>query len=295
MELRHLRYFVVLAEELHFGRAAERLHIAQPALSQQTRRLEEELGVPLLQRTKRRVRMTAPGAAFLEHARLTLGSAHEAVRAAQLAARGDSGSLVAGFVTSSLYGVFPDVIRVFRERFSEVRLTLHELPIVQQLEWLRNGRIQVSFLRPPVDDHDLNVRIISKEPWVAALPQSHPLARRSRVPLRALSDDQFILFPRELAPSLYDQLLGVYLKAGFSPHIALEAQMQAIVSLVAAGVGVALVPASLQNLRRKGLVYRPLLGTFPKVELAVAWRKEDLSPVLQSFLEIVTEVTGLRE
>lgn len=294
MELRHLRYFVALAEELHFGRAAERLHIAQPALSQQIRRLEEELGVPLLQRTKRRVRLTAPGTAFLEHARSTLGHAHEAVRAAQLAARGDTGSLVIGFVTSSLYGVFPDVIRMFRDRFSEVRLTLHELPIVQQLEWLRNGRIQVSFLRPPVEDHALNVRIISKEAWVAALPQSHPLARRTRVPLRALSEDQFILFPRELAPSLYDQLLEVYLKAGFSPHIALEAQMQAIVSLVAAGVGVALVPASLQNLRREGLVYRPLLGSFPKVELAVAWRREDLSPVLQSFLEVVSEVTARR-
>ncbi|HZT30671.1 MAG TPA: LysR family transcriptional regulator [Bryobacteraceae bacterium] len=294
MELRHLRYFVALAEELHFGRAAERLHIAQPALSQQIRRLEEELGVSLLQRTKRRVRLTAPGAAFLEPARSTLAHAHEAARAAQLASRGDTGSLVMGFVTSALYGVFPDIIRVFRERYRDVRLTLHELPIVQQMEWLRNGRIQVSFLRPPVDDHDLHVRTISKESWVVALPESHALAQRSRVPLRALSEDQFILFPRELAPSLYDQLLGVYLKAGFSPHVALEAQMQAIVSLVAAGVGVALVPSSLQNLRRKGLVYRPLQGAFPKVELAVAWRRDDLSPVLERFLKVVREVTGRR-
>src|SRR5579885_2215111 len=182
MELRHLRYFVALAEELHFGRAAERLHIAQPALSQQIRRLEEELGVSLLQRTKRRVRLTAPGAAFLEPARSTLAHAHEAARAAQLASRGDTGSLVMGFVTSALYGVFPDIIRVFRERYRDVRLTLHELPIVQQMEWLRNGRIQVSFLRPPVDDHDLHVRTISKESWVVALPESHALAQRSRVP-----------------------------------------------------------------------------------------------------------------
>jgi DNA-binding transcriptional LysR family regulator len=294
MELRHLRYFAALAEELHFGRAAARLHIAQPALSQQMRRLEEELGVPLLARTKRRVRLTAPGAAFLEHARATLVQAHQAVQAAQLASRGETGSLVMGFVTSALYGVFPDVIRVFRERFREVRLTLHELPVVQQLEGLRSRRIHVSFLRPPVDDPDLSVRIISKEPWVVALPDTHPLARRSRVPLRALSEDQFMLFPRELAPGLYDQLLAVYLKAGFSPHIALEAQMQAIVSLVAAGVGVALVPSSLQNLRRQGLVYRPLLGAAPKVELAVAWRKDETSPVLQAFLQVVKEVTGHR-
>jgi DNA-binding transcriptional LysR family regulator len=294
MELRHLRYFTILAEELHFGHAAERLDIAQPALSQQIRNLERELGVVLLERTRRRVRLTQPGAIFLEHARSTLSQATLAIQSAQQAARGETGNLALGFVTSALYGVFPDVVRVFRQRFQEVHLTLHEMPIVRQMEALRNGHIQVSFLRGPLEEPGLVVKTISREPWVVALPETHRLARRRNINLRSLSEDQFILFPRELAPSLYDQVIGMYLEAGFSPRIALEAQMQAIVSLVAAGIGVAVVPASLQNLRRKGLVYKPLPSSVPKVELAVAWRRESVSPVLQSFLSVVREVTGRR-
>jgi DNA-binding transcriptional LysR family regulator len=294
MELRHLRYFTVLAEELHFGRAAERLGIAQPALSQQIRRLEQDLGVVLLERTKRRVRLSQPGAAFLQSARTTLIEAQRTIEVAQQAARGETGNLAVGFVTSALYGVFPDVVRVFRQRFPDVHLALHEMSIARQVEALRERRINVSFLRPPLDENGLVVKTIFKEPWMVALPESHRLAQRSRITLRALAKDQFILFPRELAPSLYDQVIGMYLKAGFTPKIALEAQMQAIVSLVAAGIGVALVPASLQNLHRKGLVYKALPSSVPKVELAVAWRRENTSPVLQSFLSVVREVTGRR-
>src|SRR5882762_4712181 len=258
MELRHLRYFTILAEELHFGRAAERLSIAQPALSQQILRLEDELGVALLERTRRRVRLTEPGAVFLESARATLAQAHQAVRSVQQAGRGETGNLGVGFVTSALYGVFPDVIRVFRQRFKDVHLELHEMPIVQQIESLRSGRIQVSFLRRPLDEQGLTVKTIYKEPWVVALPEAHRLAKARRIALHQLSEDQFILFPRELAPSLYDQVISMYLDAGFSPRIALEAQMHAVPSLVAAGIGVALVPSSLQNLRRKGVLYKPL-------------------------------------
>src|SRR5437867_202073 len=137
MELRHLRYFVMLAEELHFGRAAERLNIAQPALSQQIQRLERDLGVALLERTKRRVRLTQPGIVFLERARATIAEAHRAIQTAHQAARGETGNLGVGFVTSALYGVFPDVVRVFRQRFADVHLTLQEMPIVQQIEALR--------------------------------------------------------------------------------------------------------------------------------------------------------------
>ena len=294
MELRPLRYFVVLAEELHFGRAAERLGIAQPALSQQIQRLEQELGLSLFERTRRRVRLTLPGTRFLEGARTTLAEANLAVRAAQQAARGETGNLAVGFVTSALYGVFPDVIRLFRQRYPDIHLVLNEMPIVRQTEELLSGRIQVSFLRRPLDEQGLIVRTISKEPWVVALPQAHRLAKARHITLRSLSKDQFILFPRELAPSLYDQVISMYLEAGFSPRIALEAQMQAIVSLVAAGIGVALVPSSLENLRRKGLVYRPLAGSAPKAELAVAWQKENSSAILQSFLGVVRTGTGRR-
>ena len=294
MELRHLRYFTALAEELHFGRAAERLNIAQPALSQQIRRLEQEIGVVLLERTRRRVKLTQPGTLFLESARLTLAQARQAIETAQQAARGETGNLAVGFVTSALYGVFPDVVRVFRQRYSDVHLSLHEMPIVRQLEELRNGRLHVSFLRGPLAERGLVVKTISKEPWVVALPEAHRLARSRRVTLHSLSKDEFILFPRELAPSLYDQVIGMCLEAGFTPRIALEAQMQAIVSLVAAGIGVAVVPSSLQNLRRRGLVYKRLPASMPKVELDVAWSRENSSSVLHSFLKVVREVTGRR-
>lgn len=291
MELRHLRYFVAVAEALHFRRAADRLSIAQPALSQQIQQLERELGVRLLERTQRRVSLTEAGVVFLERARVTLAEAAEAVRLARLAGRGEVGHLGVGAVTSALYGVFPDVVRVYRERYRDVHLTLHELHGDELTRALRAGRIQVSFLRPPVNETDIEVRTITREPWVVAMPAAHRFAAKKRVPLRALAGDPFVGFPRDLSPVLYDQLISMCQRAGFSPRIVQEAQMQTIVSLVAAGIGVALVPATLQNLSRKGLLYKPLAGMTPKLELAVAWRREDRSPLLKAFLDVVREMT----
>jgi len=291
MELRHLRSFAAVAETLHFRRAAERLSIAQPALSQQIQQLERELGVSLLDRTRRRVSLTAAGVVFLDRARATLADAAEAMRLARMAGRGELGPLAVGVVTSALYGTFPDIVRVFRERHREVHLTLHELPANEQTLALCAGRIHVSFLRPPIDETDLTVRIIAHEPWMVALPDSHPLAGRTRVSLKALAGEPFLLFSRELAPGLYDQLIAMCQGAGFSPRVVQEAQMHTVVSLVAAGIGVSLVPATLQNLSRRGLVYKKLSGATPKLDLAVAWRREDRSPLLASFLSVVREMT----
>jgi DNA-binding transcriptional LysR family regulator len=290
VELRHLRYFVALAETLHFRRAAERLSIAQPALSQQIQKLEAELGVTLVDRTRRRVALTEAGRVFLDRARASIADAAEAARLARLAGRGELGHLSVGVVTSALYGTFPDVVRVFRERHRHVHLTLHELPANEQTRALRAGRIQVSFLRPPVDETGLEVRIITREPWVVALPTAHRLASRARVALRSLANEPFLLFSRELAPGLHDQLIAMCQSAGFSPRIVQEAQMHTIVSLVAAGIGVSLVPATLENLSRRGIVYRKLAGATPKLELAVAWRHEDRSPLLRAFLSVVREI-----
>lgn len=291
MELRHFRSFVALAETLHFRRAAERLSIAQPALTMQIQQLERELGVRLLERTQRRVALTPAGAVFLDRARLTLAEAAEAVRLAQLAGRGEVGHLSIGAVTSAIYGIFPEVIREFRERHPQVHLSLHELSGNELTRALRAGSIQLSFLRPPVDETDIEIRIIAREPWVAALPAAHRLAGRTRVSLRSLAADPFVAFPRELAPGLYDQLISMCHRAGFSPNIVQEAQMQTIVSLVAAGIGIALVPSTLENLSRKGLVYKPLSGVVPRLELAVAWRRDDQSPLLESFLTVVRSMT----
>jgi DNA-binding transcriptional LysR family regulator len=292
MELRHLRYFVAVAEELSFRRAVALLHVAQPALSQQIRQLEEELRVRLLERNRRTVSLTDAGRAFLDKARATLLLAGDAVRAAQQADRGEIGKLSIGFVTSALYGVFPDIVRRFRQRFPDVHIDLHEMPVSAQTEVLRNKKIDVSILRPPVDEQGLVVQTILDEHWVIAMPASHPSARQPVVALGTVSRDPFILFPRNLAPSLYDGILAMCQEAGFSPNIVLEAQMQTIISLVAAGIGVALVPESLKNLRRKGLVYKTLKQPSAKVSLAVAWRDEPMRPALRSFLAVVAEATS---
>jgi DNA-binding transcriptional LysR family regulator len=288
MELRHLRYFITVAEELHFGRAAQRLHIAQPPLSQQIRQLEEELGVVLFHRTKRSVQLTDAGQVFLEEAKQVLIQAAQAVQAAQRASRGEIGQLVVSFVSSAAYNVLPKILQAFRARFPEVNLALHELTTDKQLQGLRDGWIDVGFLRPPIEDDTLSLATIFKESLVVALPEIHPLSRQPQVPLKALINEFFILFPRPLGPKLYDQIVGLCQQAGFSPNVVQEAiQMQTIVSLVAAEIGIALVPASVQNLQRRGVIYKAIQEATPKAEIAVIWRSNDLSSVLHQFLSVV--------
>jgi len=288
MELRHLRYFITVAEELHFGRAAQRLHIAQPPLSQQIRQLEEELGVVLFHRTKRSVQLTDAGQVFLEEAKQVLIQAAQAVQAAQRASRGEIGQLVVSFVSSAAYNVLPKILQAFRARFPEVNLALHELTTDKQLQGLRDGWIDVGFLRPPIEDDTLSLATIFQESLVVALPEIHPLSRQPQVPLKALINEFFILFPRPLGPKLYDQIVGLCQQAGFSPNVVQEAiQMQTIVSLVAAEIGIALVPASVQNLQRRGVIYKAIQEATPKAEIAVIWRSNDLSSVLHQFLSVV--------
>ncbi|HEY9890501.1 MAG TPA: LysR family transcriptional regulator [Candidatus Sericytochromatia bacterium] len=288
MELRHLRYFITVAEELHFGRAAQRLHIAQPPLSQQIRQLEEELGVVLFHRTKRSVQLTDAGQVFLEEAKQVLIQAAQAVQAAQRASRGEIGQLVVSFVSSAAYNVLPKILQAFRARFPEVNLALHELTTDKQLQGLRDGWIDVGFLRPPIEDDTLSLATIFQESLVVALPEIHPLSRQPQVPLKALINEFFILFPRPLGPKLYDQIVGLCQQAGFSPNVVQEAiQMQTIVSLVAAEIGIALVPASVQNLQRRGVIYKAIQEATPKAEIAVIWRSNDLSLVLHQFLSVV--------
>lgn len=289
--LRHLEYFVAVAEELHFGRAAERLHMAQPPLSQQIRRLEEELGAQLFYRTKRRVQLTEVGQAFLQEARLTLAQAEQAVRVAQRAGRGELGQLIVGFVGSAGYGTLPHLLKIFRERFPDVNLVLRELTSAQQVQALRNARIQVGFLRSPVRGNDLVFEDIQREPLLVALPEQHPLASRLRIPLQALAGESFIIFPRHLGPAFYDQIITLCQQAGFSPNVVQEAiEMQTIVSLVAAEIGVALVPASIRHWQRVGVMYRELEGETTMTTITMAWRKDDTAPVLHTFLNAVREV-----
>ncbi|MBW4501730.1 MAG: LysR family transcriptional regulator [Scytonema hyalinum WJT4-NPBG1] len=293
MELRHLRYFVTVAEELHFGRAAQRLQIAQPPLSQQIRQLEEELGVQLFHRTKRSVQLTEAGQLFLEEASQILTRAEQAIQIVQRADRGETGRLTLGFVGSATYSVLPVILKVFRRRFPEVLLSLHEMTTTQQVQALHEDRIHLGFVRPPIYEQELMIESILKEPFVAVLPEFHRLANETQISLLTLANDPFILFPRYLGSGFYDQIVNMCQQVGFQPQVAQEAiQMQTIISLVAAELGVALVPASVQNLQRVGVVYKALAESTSQVELAMIWRPDKISSVLQKFLEVTRQVAS---
>ncbi|MEP0955891.1 LysR family transcriptional regulator [Microcoleus sp. FACHB-1515] len=291
IELRHLRYFIAVAEELHFGRAADRLQMAQPPLSQQIRQLETQLGFQLFHRTKRSVQLTTAGRVFLREARRILSQLEQAIETGRQASRGELGQLAIGFVSSASYSILPKILSGFRHQLPTVELALHELTTDQQLRWLRDGRIDVGFVRPPIDDDSLGISTILQEPLVVALPQAHPFATAESVSLRSLSSESFILFPRQLAPGLYDQIIALCQQMEFSPKVVQEAiQMQTIVSLVAAEIGIAIVPISLQNLQRTGVVYRRLQEPTPKAAIAVVWKQHESSPIVDRFLEAVTQV-----
>ncbi len=294
MELRHLRYFVTLAEELHFGRAAEKLHISQPPLSMQIRSLEQELGVKLLHRTQRHVSLTQAGHAFLQETRQILARLEQAVLLTRRASRGEIGELAVGFISVADYNVLPVVLREFRQRFPLVNLTLREATTDAQIRDLLAGRIDVGFVLPPIDESVLQAACLVREPLVVALPDRHPLAQRpGRLALAKLKDQPFILFPRQMAPGLYDDVVSFCRAAGFSPRVEQEAiQMQTIVSLVSAELGVALIPASLTNLRRTGVTYKALKDASPLTEIHLAWRRGDELPALRVFVDMALHGAG---
>jgi DNA-binding transcriptional LysR family regulator len=294
MELRHLRYFVAVAEELHFGRAAARVHIAQPPLSQQIRQLEQELGVTLFNRTKRRVTLTPAGAAFLGEAERVLAQAERAVHTAQRAGRGEIGRLAVAFVPSADLDILPRLLRAWVPRFPHVELELHTMLPDQQTAALRDGRAEVGLLRLPIDDTGLVVESIRREPLVAVLPARHPLARQARVKVAELRGDAMILFPRHVAPGYRELFDSVCRRAGFVPRVAHETEsIQTNLGLVAGGLGVTLMPEPILNLRRAGVVYRPLAPPVPHVELAVAYPRDHRSTILPAFLQVLREVAPL--
>jgi DNA-binding transcriptional LysR family regulator len=291
MELRHLRYFVAVAEELHFSRAAERIGIAQPPLSQQIRQLEEEIGVRLFYRNQRKVTLTAAGELLLRDSRQILQLAEEAKENARRAERGEIGTLVIAFVSSATYGDFmPSVIRDFRERYPKAELKLLEKSTTEQTAAIVAGTVHVGFVRPPISDRKVETETVLKEPILAALPIQHELAKRTSIALSELSDQKFIMLPRNMGLNFYDQTVSLCRDAGFNPEAIQEAsEIHTIIGLVATGMGVALVPASIVNLNREGVAYMPLMGIHPEVELAIAWKSDVSIPILSNFLDVVWE------
>jgi DNA-binding transcriptional LysR family regulator len=291
MELRHLRYFVALGEELNFTRAAERLHIAQPPLSQQIRQLEDELGVTLLQRNNRPIRLTEAGELFLARARALLASFEDAVADTRRVGRGQAGKLAIGFVGSAMFAGLPDIISSYREAFPDVELVLDEMLAAEIAEALRRRRIDVGFVRPALlAEAGLAQRLILDEPYVAALPRAHPLASRSDIALAELSDDAFVLYPARPEPSVTGLIVTACQVAGFTPRLAQEVlHLQTAIGLIAAGVGVSLVPeAAARAQTGRGVAYVPLAAPAVMAPLTIAWRDEDVSPAVQRLLDIAT-------
>jgi DNA-binding transcriptional LysR family regulator len=287
MELRHLRYFVVVAEELHFRRAAERLHMSQPPLSQQIRALEEEVGATLLLRNQRKVELTAAGQAFLIRAREILDAVEDAARQARRVQRGEVGRLAVGFVGSAMYSFVPELLRAFREHAPDITLRLNELGTSEQLRQLEDGRLDVGFVRVRFSRPGLTFATVMEEPMVAALPDAHPLAACPVVDLDALAGEPLVLLTRAGAPGFREALADAIERLGGEERIVQEvAEMQTVVGLVAAGAGVSIVPQSVRALGRPGVTYRPFDGGGPSVRLKMAWRAADDSPVLARFLEM---------
>lgn len=292
MELRHLHYFITVAEELHFSRAAERLHISQPPLSQQIRALEEELGVQLFERTKRQVHLTEAGKVFLERSYLVLAQLEQAIEVTQQIGRGEVGRLAIAFVGSATYTVLPDILSIFRAEFPAVELQLHELTTSEQIQALHHKQIDVGIVRSAIVEPGLSVECVLLESLVLALPQTHHLSAQTQVSLCALADESFILFPAKMGPIFYEQIINICQQAGFRPKVVQEAvQMQTIISLVAAGLGIAFVPTSMQNFHTSRVIYRPLQEQTPQTGLYLAWRQQDSSPVLRAFLSLALKTT----
>lgn len=292
MELRHLKYFIAVAEELHFGRAAKRLNISQPPLSQQIMQLEKEIGVRLFNRTKRRVEITPAGLVFLEEARRIMVLSEDAVRRTIRADKGEIGRLAVGYIGSANYSVLPQIVREFRKRFQDVDLSLAEMNTSNQIEALREGRIHVGFLRPPqgIENEGLPVAPVFREPLMVAMPRNHHIKGKTSIPLRMLAKESFIMIPRQRGPGFFDYIIALCQKEGFSPHIVLEAsQFHTIIGLVAAEIGIAIVPATMQRSRFKGVVFRTISEGAETV-LKMAWVTNNQSLVLQNFLDVVREV-----
>jgi DNA-binding transcriptional LysR family regulator len=291
MELRQLGYFVTLAEELHFGKAATRLGIAQPALTQQIKALEAMLGTKLFLRTKRSVTLSPAGALVLEEARQVLRQADHTRAIAMQAGRGELGVLEVGFVGSAIFsGAIAAAIFAYRQTRPQVDIRLNEMNIGQQLRLLDENKLDVGFIRPPVLQLPPGVVIepITSESILLAIHDAHPLAHRKGLHIKDLSDELFIVPSLHPRMGFYAHSEAVWRDAGFQPRVEHKTpQLATICSLVAAGAGVALVPESLQRLQLRNVYYRSLKGVAQRTELAIAYRRNEAAPTIRAFISDV--------
>lgn len=299
MELRHLRYFVAVAEELSFTRAAERLHIGQPPLSQQIQALEDEIGATLFDRSRRSVRLTEAGRIFLDDARRILRLASDAADTAHRVERGEIGQIKIGFTKSTAFSrIFPKIINTYRRRFPRVNLLLQEMPSARQLSSLADYALDVAFIRPILTEpqRDFAVMDLEHHRLATVLPEKHRLAKAATVKMKDLKDERIILFPEDEGTTLNPLVHRLCAAAGFEPHIAMEAREAAtIIGLVAAECGISILPGVFDSIRIKGTCFRLLDDAAATQSLALASRAREPNAITRAFLDIAAEIAGARQ
>lgn len=285
IENRHLRYFLEVARTLHITRAAERLHIAQPALTQNIQQLEQELGVELFERKGRRISLTEAGRVFEREAEHSLRVFLGAQLAAQRAVRGEVGKVVIGFQSTAGLTVIPQLLKQLGNKYPDIEVTLREMGTVAQRKALRQGEIDVAIMYTLPDD-EFSHHELTPDSLVIALPESHPLAGRDSIALKELAEDRFILPAREVAEVLHNAVLAECADSGFKPrHIQEISTAQTALGIVSAGFGISVLPAAVQALPRKGVVMKPIRNSRLQVQLALMWPGENASPIIPKLLE----------
>jgi DNA-binding transcriptional LysR family regulator len=294
MELRQIRSFLSIAETLHFGRTAELIHLSQPALSLQIRALEEEIGVRLFERNRRKTTLTAAGFAFREDAAAALSQLEQAIRRARLAAGGKLGRLRIGFVSTAGSEIVPNIVRQFRESNPEVEFSLRNILTAEQVEMLEAGSLDIGFLRVPIGEHSaLEVATVHREPFVLVVPSSHKLAKRKRVRLREVVGEDFVMYERTYAPGFHDSIFGILRDAGIVPNVSqTAAEIPFLISLVASGMGITIMPASAVKHSVSAVVACEILDRIPMVEIGMAVSKRFRTAIVDNFRSFALEVLG---
>ena len=294
MELRHIRSFLSIAETLHFGRSAELIHISQPALSLQIRALEEEVGVRLFERNRRRTTLTAAGAAFRDDAAAALSQLEQAIRRARLAAHGKLGILRIGFISTAGSELVADIVRQFRELYPEVEVSLRNILTAEQVQMLETGSLDIGFLRLPIGGHSaLDVVTVHREPFVLVVPSSHKLAKRKRVRLREVSGENFVMYERTWAPGFHDLMFGILRDAGIVPNITQTVgEVPTLISLVHSRMGITIAPLSVVEYSAASVVACNILDRIPMSEIGIAVSKRFRAPVVDNFRSFALEKLG---
>jgi DNA-binding transcriptional LysR family regulator len=294
MELRQIRSFLSIAETLHFGRTAKLIHLSQPALSLQIRALEEEIGVRLFERNRRKTTLTAAGVAFRNDAAAALSQLEQAIRSARLAAGGKLGLLRIGFVSTAGIEIVPNIVRQFRKSNPKVEFSLRNILTAEQVQMLENGSLDVGFLRMPVGEHSaLDVVTVHREPFVLVVPSSHKLAKKKKVRLREVADQDFVMYERTYAPGFHDLIYGIFRDARFTPKVSQNAvEIPMLVSLVASGMGITIMPASVVKHSAASVVACNIVDRIPMSEIGIAVRKGTRPAVVENFRTFALERLG---